>query len=294
MTAKIRAIDTHVHLYPAGATANVKKFMAQYPIPADFIAGLPKHFDASHYLAHAAPYGVVAAVNLPVAPRESSPRDVSRLNESCAKMMADYPGRIFSFGALNPHLSLSDIRTEVRRIRELGLLGIKFHPMKSMGPGTFQEFDPTEERFYPIYRAISDAGLSIHWHAGDPMADSQKFNATPPKLQFIKESFFADQRMYVGHLGGMAVPWEEVVSCLGDLEGVILDTAYEYFQFAKVSIDRVVSDIGDERIFWSSDFPYMGASRALEGFAAMGTISEEARANILFNNAAREFGITVI
>jgi len=291
MSNIVRAIDTHVHLYPAWATAKVRQFMAKYPIPQDFIAGLPEHFNAPHYLAHAAPHGVVAAINLPVAPMESTPQDVSRLNDSCARMIQEHPGQIFSFGALNPHHSLVEIQAEVRRLRELGLLGVKLHPIKNMKSATFQEFDPGDEETFPIYRAIADAGLPIYWHAGSPFREDKIFNATPQKLRMIKQTFFPGQPMYVAHRGGMHFGWEEVKEYLGDLEGVYFDLAYAYFGMSDVNLAQVVADVGSERILLGSDFPYMTVPKMLEGFEGMGAISDEARQNILFNNAVRELGI---
>lgn len=287
----IRIIDSHVHLYPAAAAAKVRKFMGQYPIPSHFTKDLPLRFDADHYLTHAASHGVVAAVNLPVAPKESSPQDVSRLNDSCAQIMEEHGGRIFSFGALNPHHALVDIQAEVRRIRALGLLGVKLHPIRNMKAATFQEFDPADEKMFPIYRAIADAGLPLYWHAGSPFREDQTFNATPRKLRMIKQTFFSGQPMYVAHRGGMHFKWEEVMRNFGDLEGVVFDLAYTYFGMSDSELSQVVADVGSRRILLGSDFPYMSVPVTLEGFRAMGALSDSVCEDILFKNAAREFGI---
>ena len=50
-------------------------------------------------------------------------------NDSIAQAMRDFPDAFIGFGAVDPHMGTAAVR-EVRRIAELGLRGLKFHPIQ--------------------------------------------------------------------------------------------------------------------------------------------------------------------
>ena len=59
---------------------------------------------------------------------------------------------LIPFGSVDPHRE--DAVDRVRRlIEDHGVRGFKFHP-------TVQGFDPSDERYYPLYAAIQDAGVA--------------------------------------------------------------------------------------------------------------------------------------
>ena len=65
---------------------------------------------------------------------------------------------LIPFGSVDPRRA--DAVDRVRRlVEDHGVRGFKFHP-------TVQGFDPSDERFYPIYEAIQDAGVPALFHTG--------------------------------------------------------------------------------------------------------------------------------
>ena len=84
---------------------------------------------------------------------------------SCAVELRDRRRRgaardvLIPFGSVDPH----QVDQAVERVRRLvgdhGVRGFKFHP-------TLQAFAPNDERFYPIYAAIEQAGVPVVFHTG--------------------------------------------------------------------------------------------------------------------------------
>ena len=116
-------VDFHVHIFPekvaARAVSSLGEAYGVQPVAEPTVAGLTALMEEA---------GVDVSVAVPVATR---PDQVGAINTWAAQTSSD---RIVCFGALHP--GLEDLGSEVDRIVELGLKGIKLQP-------NFQEFSPT-------------------------------------------------------------------------------------------------------------------------------------------------------
>lgn len=131
-------IDFHTHASPEKVVERAMEHPQEvYQTEAPFdgkVGTLLRHMEES---------GVDISVILPVA---TKPSQVESINSWAAETQSE---RLVCFGALHP--DYPHFRSEVRPMRETGLLGVKFHP-------NFQEFHPDEERMFPVYEALAEEG----------------------------------------------------------------------------------------------------------------------------------------
>src|SRR5439155_5009848 len=78
-------------------------------------------------------------------------------NDWLAGLSGRFPGVLMGFGSVDPHRE--DALDEMRRAHALGLKGLKFHP-------TMQRFDPSDERFAPLWASAEELGLVCLFHTG--------------------------------------------------------------------------------------------------------------------------------
>jgi len=100
--------------------------------------------------------------------------------------------RIIPFASVHP--AAEDPVREVHAVAEAGLKGIKMHPY-------YQDFDLDEERLFPIYQAIAEAGLVLLMHTGFDLAYARTRKADPvrtvrviervPELTLVTSHFLA-------------------------------------------------------------------------------------------------------
>jgi predicted TIM-barrel fold metal-dependent hydrolase len=79
-------------------------------------------------------------------------------NGETAAWMMKYPNTFIGFGSVDPWKGKVAV-SEVERCADMGLHGMKFQQAA-------QGFDPTNERFFPIYEAITRLNLPVIFHTG--------------------------------------------------------------------------------------------------------------------------------
>src|SRR5207344_1622303 len=74
-----------------------------------------------------------------------------------ASLSERFPGVLMGFGSVDPWKP--DAADELRRIADLGMKGLKFHP-------TMQRFDPGDQAFYRLWSLAEELGLIALFHTG--------------------------------------------------------------------------------------------------------------------------------
>lgn len=181
--------------------------------------------------------------------------------------------RVVSFGSLHP--DTPDWRGELRRLTDLGLPGVKFHP-------DYQDFSVDEPRIFPIYEAICAAGLIVLFHAGIDLAYGEPPRCRPAGLSKVSEAF--PKGIWVAaHLGGY-LHWDEVEEHLLG-RPIYLDTSYCFADLGPARMIALLRGHGPERILFGTDSPWVEQRQAVEEISSLGlTPAEEAA--ILGGNAA--------
>lgn len=143
-------IDCHVHIFPPKRSKKLVKwarsFMPDHPVSPDISAN-----QIANDLKSA---GAQRWINLLYPLWENESRE---LNKFGAQLGEDYPDTI-TFGGV----SVSDpepLSVVKEMIEELGLAGVKFHPM-------VQHFSPADDRLRKIYPYLEKHGGGVYIHTG--------------------------------------------------------------------------------------------------------------------------------
>ena len=203
-------------------------------------------------------------------------------NDWLASLSERFPGVLMGFGSVDPH---SDAAVkEMERCRDLGMKGLKFHP-------TMQQFDPGDERFYPLWEKAEELGLILLFHtgtcgigAGTPGAGGTKIRYSHPAFLDSVGADFRGVTWIAAHFG-----WPWFMECLA----IALHKSNVYIELSgwapKYLPHEVVREIArrlNRQTLFGSDYPFISLDRWFQEFESLG-LSEEAQRAILFENASR-------
>jgi predicted TIM-barrel fold metal-dependent hydrolase len=185
------------------------------------------------------------------------------LNDIMAKAQEDHPQRIIGFGRVDPRRG-EDARSELKRISELGLKGVKLHPYVEC-------FRPDHPYFRDFWGTIHDLELAVLIHTGTIFS-------APGYLKPVLEDY-PDMRIILGHLQEGCIP------LMRNYENVYSDTSG-----SRVKLLEYATESCQEKIMFGSDYPYLSYRVQLEVVNAS-AISEEAKNMIFSGNFGKFFQI---
>jgi len=201
-------------------------------------------------------------------------------NETVAQACRDYPDVFTGLGSVDPHKGSAAV-DEVRRIADLGLRGVKFHP-------SLQAFAPDDPAFDSIFAACEQHGLIALFHTGtsgigarQPGGQGIRIDyAHPLKLDAVAAAH-PDLTVVAAHFGW---PWHM------DLIAIALHKTNVYIDISGWSPRRIPAEVIrelsgrlSEQFVWGSDFPFFAPERCLRELADL-EIPTQA---LLYDNAAR-------
>ena|GEM_PF-358228 len=198
-------------------------------------------------------------------------------NEKIAEAVLLHPERLVGSYVPNVFESPKMIKAGIRRfVREYGFRQIKLHPWLSGFPANAAELNP-------VFEAASELGIPVLYHSGT-------IPYTNPAQMFDMAMKYPDVVVIMGHAGKGDLCYD-ALAVARYADNLYMDTCG---QPNKVFLERCVAELGSERILFASD--WLGSFgklpfRRLEVEAL--DISEEAKANILLNNAERLFRFEV-
>ena len=234
-------IDAHVHIFPekiaASAVAATNRFYSgvrssQVCAPAEFTV---YKGTAEDLIARNTAAGIARSLVFSTA---TTPHQVESINSFIARNCSEHPSFI---GVGTMHIDYPDFEAEVRRIRQLGLVGIKLHP-------DIQRFALDDPRLLPLYDLMRSENLFLIAHTGDYRFDY----STPARMAHIA-ALFPEMRFIAAHFGGWS-QWAEARDCLV-LPNVYVDTSstigFSEFDTAKKGFET----FDPSHIFFGSDYP---------------------------------------
>lgn len=183
-------------------------------------------------------------------------------------------GRLKAFGSVHP--LAKDALFELERIRELGLLGVKFH-------AEYQDFFVDDPQMKPIYQKIASLGLITVFHGGMDLAFAPPCHCTPHALRKALP-WFNGAPVVAAHFGGYLL-WEAVIEELCGLP-LYIDTSYSHGHIVKPYAQRIIDKHGPDKILFGSDSPWndpMDEQRFLRSLE----LSETDLNKIFFHNASK-------
>ena len=279
----MRAIDMHVHVprQPGLPEIEIEPHLRQYfrvrsaPRDADEMADMYRDWDI---------LGVIFSVDT-----ETSTGEPPDTNDYVAGIVNRHPGQFIGFATVDPWKGKAALQELERSVRELGLSGLKLHPIH-------QAFFPNDTRFYPLYEKASELGVPVLFHSGFAAAGAGmpggggfklKYSAPIPCIDDVAADF-PSLTVIMAH---PAWPWvEEQIAVALHKPNVYLDLSGWAPRFIPEALVREANTRLRDKVLFGSDFPYLPPDRWLSEFEEL-QIRDEVRPKILIENAQRVLGI---
>ncbi len=217
--------------------------------------------------------GVSTSVVLNIA---TNPHQMKSVNDFAAGI--NDKKTLFAFGSVHP--DAPDALSELDRIREMGLSGVKFHP-------EYQEFFIDDEKMIPIYEKISSLGLITVFHMGADYGYGGVCHCTPEALSKALCHFSAP--VVAAHWGALSM-WDEVLAHLAGRENLYIDTSFGYAQLPRASAIKIIEKHGIGKMLFATDSPWHTPELEKRFIETLG-LSMEDKEKLYHENAEKLLGI---
>lgn len=262
-------IDSHVHVYPDKIAEKAAEGTGGF-------YGIAMRYNGtvSQYREESRKVGVVHSVIFSVA---TTPKQVHSINNFIARTVESEPDAFTGLGTMHP--DVENYEEEIAYIKQLGLKGIKLHP-------DIQGFALDDERCMKIYELCEKYGLILLLHTGDERYDY----SNPDRLTRVLKAF-PKLTVIAAHFGGWSV-WKQAGLILPDYANLYVDCSSSLAFLTPDEAAELIYRYGSERVLWGSDYPMWDYGEEMRRFEAL-LLDENERANILYKNAQKLFGITL-
>ena len=282
-------VDFHTHVFPDRIAEHALLSLQNSSHTLTFSDGTAKGQEERDRKA-----GIDLAVILPVATSRDQVRSVNDRAVELNRSTDD----LISFGCIHP--DMDEPEEELKRIKELGLKGIKIHPV-------YQGMDIDSEPYLRILEAACELGLIVTTHAGWDIGFPGKDECLPGKIRRAVRAVDPEGKtlkFIAAHMGGWRA-WEKVPDMLSDT-GVYLDTSFSTGRFYPTDdgyydgkdtslLDQdgfmeLYRAFGPGRLLFGTDSPWSSAEESLEFIREL-PVPEEEKEMVLGGNAAGLLGI---
>ncbi|WP_156163594.1 amidohydrolase family protein [Demequina subtropica] len=200
-----------------------------------------------------------------------------------ASQAADHADVLIPFGSVDPHRPNAVDRV-TSLVEDHGVRGFKLHP-------TVQGFDPSDERWYPLYAAIQDAGVPALFHTGQtgigaglPGGRGLRLGLSNPMLLDGVAADFPDLDIVMAH---PSVPWQdEALAVATHKHRTWIDLSGWGPRYFPEQLVRAANSYLKDRILFGTDYPLLTPDRWLEDIGQTALKPERLPA-ILKDNAVR-------
>ncbi len=222
-----KVVDIHAHAFDdkiaEKATLNLKDY---YNIP-------PVSDGRLCYLTESAKKHNID--KLVVCATATKPTQVQMINTYVSNLLSEH---IIGFGTL--HCDFDGIDEELDRMEELGLKGVKFHPI-------FQGFKIDDDKAMLMYEKIGKR-FPVLIHVGDKNVD----HARPQRLANVIEEL-PDVTFIAAHLGGFS-EWDEAKECLIG-KNIYIDTSSSTRFLKPDDAKSIIRAHGADKVLFGTDYP---------------------------------------
>ncbi|WP_206492124.1 4-hydroxyphenyl-beta-ketoacyl-CoA hydrolase [Rhodococcus sp. KRD162] len=214
-----------------------------------------------------------------------TPNSVEEIAEGAAR----HNDVLIPFGSVDPWQGKVAVRRVHRLVEEFGVRGFKFHP-------SMQGFEPNDRRFYPIYEAITEAGVPALFHTGQtgigaglPGGHGIKLRYSDPMLLDDVAADFPDLTVIMAH---PAVPWVDAqISIATHKSNVYMDLSGWAPKYFPPQLVRAANSMLKRKVLFGSDFPVLTPDRWMKDFAEL-DLKDQVRPLVMKTNALAALGLT--
>jgi predicted TIM-barrel fold metal-dependent hydrolase len=282
---KLVAIDTHVHVEQDGhgcCSLDQELLDASAKYFKDDANRTPTVADlADHYRAR----NIGAVVFTVDATTALGHQALS--SEEIIEGVAEHDDILLPFASVDP--LADDAATRVKHLVALGAKGFKFHP-------SLQAFEPNDARYYPIYEAITEAGLPTVFHTGQtgigaglPGGRGIKLRYSDPMLLDDVAADFPELTVILAH---PSVPWQDAaISMATHKANVFIDLSGWLPKYFPKQLVNAANRMLKHKVLFGSDYPVLSPDRWIESFDRDLDIRPEVRPLIMKDNAIGILGL---
>ena len=257
-------IDFHVHVFPDKiANGAIKTLSERAKIPAYTDGSLG---DTTSKMENA---GVDIAVVQSIATNVKQTKNVNNF-----AIEIDKCDNIVAFGSIHP--DDPDYKSELDRLHDSGIKGIKLHP-------DYQDFFIDEKRMIPIYEYILKKGFVLLFHSGLDAGLPSPVHATPERIKNVL-SMFCGEKVCFAHMGGFNMHEKLMEVLMG--KDIYIDTScVAEFVGNEVFMELLKAHRCD-RVLFATDSPWNSFDSAVKNIKSL-DIDDEYREMILSENAKK-------
>ena len=261
-------IDFHVHMFPdkiAKSAIETLSARAKIPVYTDGTLGgtISKMEQA----------GVDISVVQNIA---TNVRQTKNVNNFAVE--SDKNDKIVAFGSIHP--DDADYKSELDRLKDSGIKGIKLHP-------DYQNFFINEKRMIPIYEYILKKGFILYFHSGLDAGFPEPVHATPEKIADVL-SLFSGEKVCLAHMGGFCMHEKVMEVIVG--KDIYIDTSCVAEFVGKEVFKELLKAHQRDRVLFASDSPWNSLKGAVLNIKNL-DIDDEYKEMIFCQNAKKLLGI---
>jgi predicted TIM-barrel fold metal-dependent hydrolase len=209
--------------------------------------------------------------------------DLDKGLKNTLKLISENKDFLYGYLVYNPHYIENSINMIKEHFGKNGIVGIKMHPEDHL-------CFITDEKYEPLWKIASERRIPILSHTWNPNVPS-KIQKYADALLFEKViNKYPKLKIIMAHAGAKDYYYYDVIEMLkrcGNKE-IYVDIAGDIFY--RGMIEYFVKEIGSEKVLFGSDAPWIDPVFTLTN-VLKANITIRDRENILYNNAARVFGI---
>lgn len=261
-----KTVDFHAHAFADKIAEKAARNLEQY---YDMPLVSTGHFNT--LLERASNAGIDKLVVHATATKASQ---VETVNDYVHSLVSQYPDTLVGFGTIHP--DYENYKSELKRVKELGLRGIKLH-------ADFQNFYLDAKEMLPIYEEIIKLDLPILFHMGDRNFD----RTSPRRLAWLLDKY-PEMTAIGAHLGGVFM-WDESIEYLVG-KNLYMDTSSTLHELEPEKFMYIVRTHGIDKILFGTDYPLSDYELEHEHFKSLDFTDEEL-AKILGENAYKLLGL---
>jgi uncharacterized protein len=208
-------------------------------------------------------------------------------NEEIAEAAREHADVLIPFASVDPARP-DALERAGRLIAEHGVRGFKFHP-------NLQAFFPNDERVYPLYELIAEAGLPALFHSGHsgigtglPGGGGLRLSYSNPMCLDDVAADFPHLKIVIAH---PSFPWQdEAISICLHKANVWIDLSGWSPKYFPPQLVSYANTQLREKVLFGSDFPLITPDRWLADFE-QAAFRDEVRPLVLKENAVALLGL---
>lgn len=276
-------IDFHTHTFPdkiaAAAIEKLKSASHTHAFTSGTEGELLSSMDSCN---------IGKSVVLPVA---TNPDKISHINDISAEKNKDE--RLIYFACMHPECK--NAKEEMRRIKKMGIKGIKLHPV-------YQNIDFDDIRTLRILEFAEENELITVTHAGLDVGFPGVERCIPKMIQNAVNTV-RPKKLVLAHMGGWKL-WKEAAELLCG-RGLFIDTSFSigkmvqdtpYYSDEELQLlsaeeaKNVINAFGADNVLFGTDSPWSDQRESAKNILNL-DLSDEVKEKILCKNAEKLLGI---